>query len=290
MFQTILVCTDGSEDAQHALQLTAELAHSLKSEIVALNVLDIAALTTPYASAPEALAYAQAVIAYAEQRQAEVLSQTEDLLRKTGATFRVCSAMGQPVHTITRIAEEEQAGLIVVGSHGLTGLKKFLLGSISDGVARYAHCPVLIVRGETTRVRQIVLASDGSKDSDAATAAAARLAHALPASLTVVHVVEAGRPSLGISPADLTPEDFNARLDLMMKLQVERVLHNIDIDYRIRQLEGHPAEAIIAYAEDHAADLIVIGSRGLGGFQRLLLGSVSDAVMHHAHCPVLIVR
>lgn len=295
MFQTIVVCTDGSDDAQHAALLAVAIALPMKAEVVVLNALDIAAMTTPYAAAPETLSCVQVLIESAEQGQSEAVNRTSELLTKAGLTCRVRREMGQPIHTIMQVAEEEKAGLIILGSHGLTGLKKFFLGSISDGVVRYAHCPVLIVRGETTQIQRILLASDGSDDSEKATCIAAGLARALSAELTVVHVVEAGKPSLGISPDGLTQADYNSQLDRVMQQYVDHALHGThtggpSTDCRICQLQGHPAEMVTKYAEDHGTDLIVVGSRGLGGFQRLLMGSVSDAIVHHANCPVLVVR
>ena len=142
----------------------------------------------------------------------------------------------------------------------------------------------------------IVVGTDGSPDAEDALRAAAELARLNPD--TKVHVVSAFQP---ISPAELRsiadslPDEFKPLIHGTMQvdstLDVARSvmkLAGVEADYH--EIQGHPTDAIIDAANDHDADLIVVGSRGEGATKRLLHGSVSTNVLHHAPCDVLVVH
>jgi nucleotide-binding universal stress UspA family protein len=188
-----------------------------------------------------------------------------------------------------------------MGSRGLGGFAKLLLGSVSDGVLHHAHCPVLIVREEaapqeTSGFQRILLASDGSAGAHKAAEVAVRLAQKLVAALDVLNVFDVFTPLPGLPVKDnepLTEIHYATLADRML----EEVMHDVRgmaqearVHCTFHQEQGHHTNAIVRFAEEHQNDLIVLGSRGRGEFQSLLLGSVSDGVLHHAHCPVLIIR
>lgn len=138
----------------------------------------------------------------------------------------------------------------------------------------------------------ILLASDGSKCALKAAAAAADLASKFSARLTVINVFE---PYQSVGPYGEVvfggmDENYIAETQEQAISHAGRVLDEAAVPYRCRPVIGHPAAEIVRVAEEEGCDLIVLGSRGLSGFKSLLLGSVSDAVTHHAHCPVLIVK
>lgn len=144
--------------------------------------------------------------------------------------------------------------------------------------------------------QKILLASDGSEEALEAAKFAADLAQKYGSSLTVLHVFSAPVPvPLGFNSAgvDFDPE-LLSRYAEEVRTAVERrtghVLDEAGVTYTTRQELGHPAEVIIQIAEQETIDLIVMGSRGLGKIKSLLLGSISNHVIHHAHCPVLIVK
>jgi nucleotide-binding universal stress UspA family protein len=290
MFKNVLICSDGSDNALHATRLAAAVAQPLGATITVLNVFDIATATASYSIAPEAFSYAQMTIEYGQQAQKDILTRTSAVLTEMGVSCRTRGEMGHPVHAIVRIAEEERSDLIVLGSHGMSGIERLLLGSVSDGVAHRAPCPVLVVRGQTTQVHRIVVAFDGSEQSGKAVQAAATLAGPLHGLLAVLNVLESGKPFPGVAPEEFDSVGYSERVHQAVVSRMEWTLKEMGIDYQCHQEQGHPAEAIVQFAETNAADLIAVGSRGLGGYKRLLLGSISDAVLHHAHCPVLIVR
>ena len=138
----------------------------------------------------------------------------------------------------------------------------------------------------------ILLASDGSECALKAAAVAADLAGKCAARLTLLNVFE---PYQTVGPFGEVvygsmDTQYIAEMQANAVSQTGRVVDEKDVPYQCRQEIGQPAAEIIRVAETEGCDLIVLGSRGLSGFQSLLLGSVSDRVTHHAHCPVLIVR
>ena len=138
----------------------------------------------------------------------------------------------------------------------------------------------------------ILLASDGSECAVKAAASAAALAQKFGARLTIVNVFA---PYQSVGPygevifAEMDNK-FIAEMQGRAISQAGHVVDETDVPYQCRQVIGHPATQIVRMAEEEGCDLIVLGSRGLSGFKSFLLGSVSDHVTHHAHCPVLIVK
>lgn len=284
MLHTILFAADGSDHSLQAARFAAAIAPK-NGQVVVLNVLNLTDVFAPYAMAPDIMPAPQALVESAEELQDCVVDKTLAIFADAGLTCRSRCELGQPVDTIVHIAEEEKANMIVMGSHGMSGIARFLMGSVSEGVSRYAHCPVLIVRGTNTTVRRVLLAFDGSESSCRAGMAAVELAQSLQVSLTVLSAWEPGHAS-----KEETQEEIKQRAEQLITQRVEEAFKPTGVAYTLCHEEGHPAEVISQFAEENAIDLIVMGNRGLGSFQRLLLGSVSHAVLHHAHCPVLVVR
>ena len=206
------------------------------------------------------------------------------------------SAVGHPDAEISHLAEEIGAGLIVVGSRGLGPVRRLLMGSVSSSVVRHAHNPVLVVReGGDALPGRILLAADGSEESRLAVRAAAELSAKTDAEVHIAHVLPSPERMYG-------PHFYSTGMKGSLLERVEREAQ----EFLGRQAEGvssaggkvggthvlsgnAPAE-IVKLAEELHAGLTVLGSRGLGGVRRALMGSVSDSVVRHAHNPVLVVR
>jgi nucleotide-binding universal stress UspA family protein len=181
----------------------------------------------------------------------------------------------------TLIAESENAQLLVVGCRGHGGFAGLLLGSVSAQVVAHAHSPVLVVRPPEPREvapdAPVVVGVDGSAGSALAVAHAATEAH------------QRGRPLLVVSAGN-PPDDETVR---QADQHVEEGVTSTRQAYPELPVTGRfwpsddPATGLIE-ASGQAA-LVVVGSRGRGGFTGLLLGSVSQALVHHAHCPVLVI-
>ena len=140
---------------------------------------------------------------------------------------------------------------------------------------------------------KILLATDGSEEAELATTTAADLAKSTDSELDVIYVLEV--EPWHFPPRELVKypqryEDLKEESRRIRDRHVEKIEASGGSVSNAHLAIGHPADQIVAYAQDDGAGLIVMGSRGLGGIRRALMGSVSDAVVRHAHCPVMVVR
>jgi nucleotide-binding universal stress UspA family protein len=199
----------------------------------------------------------------------------------------------QPV-ILTR-AEEWQADLIVMGSHGQTSAADALIGSVTDSVIRHAHCPVLITR-PTKRSGLILAGTDFSDPSLPALRAAADEAERVRGKLAVLHSLDLvwaapAYPAMafGGAPFNMSPEQIK-ELDAIATDRLEKSLKELSITGEILVTTGSAGTALIDTARERKADLVVVGTVGRTGLRRALLGSVAETVAKGAPCSVLIVR
>jgi nucleotide-binding universal stress UspA family protein len=287
----ILVATDGSEDAEMALASAVVVAKGTDSE---LHLLTVARGYFSYdVRNPEVVEQLQ------KQAQDILDEQAAKVERGGGEVAGKHLKIAEPYRAeqIVRAAEDLGAGLIVMGSRGLGGMQRALMGSVSDSVVRHAHCPVLVVRGEPISFpMKILLATDGSKDAELAATAAVDLARNTDSEL---HVVTVFPGSAYVHPyyethfpeaAERLRREARKERQEMLDERAERIREAGGSVAHTHIRAGEPAAEIVTMAEEIEADLIAIGSRGLGGIRRALVGSVSDLVVRYAHCPVLVVR
>ena len=192
------------------------------------------------------------------------------------------------------IAASRQADTIVVGSRGLGAVKEAFAGSTSMQVTAYASCPVVVVReisAPSGSGQRIVVGVDGSDLSVDATGYAFAAAAQRGLALTVIHAWNINAYTHGVAVSALSDvwADLRTEQEVMTAAAIAGWQEKYpQVDVRTHILQGRPAD-ILVDASEHAA-LVVVGSRGRGGFRGLLLGSVSRDVLHRAHCPVAVVR
>jgi nucleotide-binding universal stress UspA family protein len=203
---------------------------------------------------------------------------------------------GPPVTAVLDVAESERASLIVLGSRGLDSFSELLIGSTGVQVAGHAHCPVVIHREHADvppgpEAGRVVVGVDGSEISEAALAFAFQEASRRRCGLTVAHgwyapTVDAiGTPVVLPVPLDeVASDELRTTAEALAGWREEYP----DVD--VRTIVHHGKAAKILIEASKGAALVAVGSRGRGGFASLLLGSVSHSVLHHAYCPVAIVR
>ena len=189
--------------------------------------------------------------------------------------------------------ESERAELVVLGDRGLGGFTGLLLGSVAVALSARAACPVVVVRGAETdpavpRPEPVVVGVDGSPGSTAALVFAVEAAVLRGVPLVAVHAWRDVLVDPTMSPlVDWDAVESDEHEALAERLAGTRTDHP-DLALRKLVVRDRPARALVD--ESRSAQLVVVGSRGRGGLQGLLLGSVSQQVLHHAHCPVAVVR
>ena len=287
----ILLATDGSEEAVLAANAATVLAKETGSGLHVLTV----GPEYPYYELPDYPAYFEELVAAQRRETKEILDEQVRKIDESGDTVEEAHLETgvPPGRAIVDLAERLGDGLIVLGSRGLGPMRRALMGSVSSSVVHHAHCPVLVVReeGRDFSPGRILLALDGSAESSAAARTAVDLADRLESELHLVHVGE-------VKPAyhperhgyHALHEELRERAQRLLDDQVNEVGSAGGTVAKAYLRMGRPDEEIVVLGEELEAGLIVTGSRGLGGIRRALMGSVSDSVVRHAHCPVMVVR
>jgi nucleotide-binding universal stress UspA family protein len=292
-FQTIACATDLSDAAQHAVQHATTLAQEFQSRLLICHVIDL----------PAPSMYGEAYLAPEEhlKRNLEYArGYIHDLMAGQRVRWepRICA--GQPSDELSRIAWEDQVQMAVTATHGRKGLKRLLLGSVTERLMRTLPCPLLVVRDGTTEAaptsnaaslfRRILVGCDFSPDADLALRHALSLAQEFQSELHLAHVIEMPtyteilRPVLEhrrSSSAEIK-EFIQRKLNGLIPEDARHWCHASTV-----LLEGQSYLQLLQYAEQEAVDLIVLGSRGHGLIDTMLIGSTTDRVIRNATCAVL---
>ncbi|MFI7063645.1 universal stress protein [Kribbella sp. NPDC050124] len=214
-------------------------------------------------------------------------------LQQPGLTVDTVLAAGPAAEAL--LAEAEQARLVVLGSRGFGGWSGLLVGSVAVQVTTHTQCPVVVIppdlRPHAHEGPAVVVGVDGSKASARAIEFAFDQAEAMHAHVVALHAWTS--PFLTYADgASMLQFDAHKVEDDSRLLVAESVAgaaaDHPDVTWTIELASGSAARALVRRSE--SADLVVVGSRGRGGFTGLLLGSVSQSVLHHTQCPIAIAR
>lgn len=291
----VLLAIDGSTSSEMARQLVGsfewpegtiiEVAAAVEPAIYSLGMTATPMEATPLAEAAEAEAF-QAVV-----------DAAASALEAPGRIVRPVVLRGRPATVLVHEASVFRAELVVLGSRGLGPLRSMLLGSVSAEVVDHAPCPVLVVRAP--KIGSILLAVDGSAPAAAAVTfvSGARFLAGHP--VEVLSVAPAATrlqhsPTSGVSDVAAASDArwIAARREWSeaYAAAATELLRSDGVHARWSISQGDPAHEIIEAAESFGSDLIVMGSRGLTGLTRMLVGSVTRNVLLHAGASVLVVR
>ncbi len=266
--EKLLIATDGSEFSESAVREAINLA-----KICSIRLITVSVVKTN----PEFEDLVPQVIEKAEKEAREHLESIKDRASKEGVDCEIVVHRGdEPYQNIVDEAAKNKVSMIIVGTHGRTGLKRLMMGSVTAKVIGHAPCNVLVVPlNAKIECKNILMATDGSKYSEAAASQALGIAKRCEGSLTVISVAS--------SDAEiLSAEDYVKEVSELAKKE------GIKTDGLA--VKDKPYEAIIETSKKKRADLIVVGSHGRTGLERLLMGSVTERVIGHSESAVLVVR
>ncbi len=292
-FSTILVPTDGSDDALLAAQVAIDLAQRTGAALHLAHVWHFVA----YAGDPYFYTTAlpdDYLTMYEETGRAILDREVERITAAGGTVTQTHLLEGRSADVLVDLARTLGADLIVVGSRGMGRLGRLVLGSVSDGIAHHAPCPVLVVRGDATAwpPQRVIVGDDGSETGGRAAQLGAQLAALYTATGVVVRAYE---PVIVLDMDERSPtarrrDELIEEAEIALGERATALAAVFGVQPETRLALDDPAALIIATAEEREVPtLIAVGSRGLGAFQRFRLGSTSTKVLHAAHCPVLIV-
>ncbi len=271
-FERILVVSDQSKSSAGAEREAIKLAQRTDGTLSAMSVM---------MSNPEHESFGGKFL---EKEKNDVLAHLETV--KTTATdagvdCEITIRNGVEIYQeIVNEAEKNHTDIIVMGRRGYTGMKRLMMGSNTAKVIGHAQCNILVVP-ESAKIggKRILVAVDGSRYGDIAADAAAKMARHLYAPVLLVSVVRSD---------DLKEGAHGYAVEVIKR--IEHFMTQAGITVEVELVSGRPAEAILEIAKKKDVDLIVVGSHGRTGLDRVLMGSVSDRVIGYAECPILVAK
>jgi nucleotide-binding universal stress UspA family protein len=284
MYERILVPTDGSDVARTATDAAIALAERFDADLHAVHVLEPGEL--PPGTRDEAASELT-------HRGEEATTRATEKATEAGvdATGRVLED-GRPIHrTILEYADQHDVDCIVMGTYGRTGLDRFVLGSVAERTLRESLVPVLTVHEETVvdDFESILVSTDGSDSAEAAADEAIDLALATGAALHVVNVVDLSAIGTNTDVGmvlDELEEAGRKAVERIADRATERGVSTVEPSV----LSGTPRRSIVDYADEQDVDCIVMGTHGRTGWDRRLLGSVTERVVRLSTVPVLVTK
>jgi nucleotide-binding universal stress UspA family protein len=295
----ILCAVDGSECSRWGVQALEALADREPEDVTLLHVVDPSALRAGRDRKPISETRALAAMDKAGGillREAERSARVALGQAATGPSTMLhhVIAHGPIAQTIVRQARRMKADLILLGSRGLSDIRGFLLGSISRQVASIAPCSILVVKQPLLQLTRVVLAVDDSKHSRAAARFLRSRIHPESATTTILSSAERPVTDLAVQylskaqVAELEQPVLERATRLVTAMRDEFLKEGYAVVSDVKM--DHVIDTIVTQVEADHADLLVIGSRELTKSERLYLGSVSESLLRHAPCSVLIVR
>ena len=295
----ILCAVDGSGHSQWGIQALEAFAGQKPDQVVLLHIIDQPSLQAAVNKNPVARKRALAAMEKAGTILLRDAARAARLALGQAATgprteLQTILAHGAIAHTVSRTARRLEADLILMGSRGLSDIQGFLLGSVSRQVAATAPCPLLVVKQPLTTLLRVAIAVDDSRPSRAATRFLRTRILQESATVTILTSVEspvtdfAARYLSESQLAELKGPVMERATRLVSTLRDEFIRDNLSVVTQVHM--DHVIDTIVKHVEASHDQLLVIGSRDLTKSERLYLGSVSESLLRHAPCSVLIVR
>jgi nucleotide-binding universal stress UspA family protein len=284
-FTNVLVPVDFSESAQELFRFSQQFIKSMDAKMTLLYVCPTTAL---------ALIDAEKLENYGEEYLEQQRLSAGDLQDR----IQTKTVNGTPSHEIARIAKRSSHDLILITTHGNTGLKHVLLGSTAERIIRHAKTPVLVHRPKPTknkntvcRFKKIMVPVDFSDKSKETLAYAQSFAKDFGATLDIIHIVEPpAYPEFGYAHLAVKERAVlqAAKKQLASFLDSEKVDMDLVNTHSVKTGSAH--FQITEWAKKKKSDLIILSTHGNTGLKHVLLGSTAERVVQHAPCSVLVAR
>ena len=292
-FNHILCATDFSDFSNHTISYGVALAKEFEAKLFVSHVIDLSSVAIYGEFQLDPVGQQNRIMEDAD-------TQLKELTGDQPIPWEPLISVGKPADEISRAVEEKDIDLVITATRGRSGLKRIILGSVTERLMRTLACPLLVVNSpehkfvntadQLVKIEKILVGCDFSPDSDQAFNYALSLAQEFEAELHLAHVIEPPRQSeVHREDTPVSEEMQQNYRDLLNRKLKEMV--PVEARYwctpQTGLLEGQAYEEIVRYAESKDIDMIVLGVRGHGLVKTLLLGSTTDRVVRRSPCPVL---
>jgi nucleotide-binding universal stress UspA family protein len=297
--QNIIVPIDFSKMSMPAIQIAKQLARRFGASVHLAHApqfnyaIDCVAPAAPIAPF---------FVSYQQHGEQTTLKELRRLATECSVTSATCNVLGgaPPFDEICRLAQTIASDLIVMPTHGRTGLKHVFLGSTAERIVQHSSCPVFVTRGTALRanngsrfrIKTILVPVDFSSCSREGLRYAIAFANEFGAKIILLHATYLGYVYScdGTAIYDIAGLQKAARKNAERKMrELVRFVNFGDVKFETVFTEDSPVIDICAFAKDHPIDLIVTSTHGLTGFTHVLIGSIAEQVVRHAPCSVLVV-
>jgi nucleotide-binding universal stress UspA family protein len=295
--QNIIVPIDFSKMSVQAIQIAKRLARRFGASIHLAHVRQFNYAADFVAPAPPIVPFS--FMPYDQNGGQTALKELKKVAGECGVSSATCDVLSgaPPFDEICRLAQTIPADLVVMPTHGRTGLKHVFLGSTAERIVQHSPCPVLVTRsGESNssrlKIRTILVPVDFSNCSQEGLRYAIGFAHEFEARIILLHSTYLGYvySSEGTVLYDIPALQEAARKDAERKMrEFVRTVNFGRVKFETAFTEGSPVLDICAFAKDHDVDLIITSTHGFTGFTHVLIGSIAEQVVRHAPCSVLVV-
>jgi nucleotide-binding universal stress UspA family protein len=287
MYDEILFPTDGRDGAADALDHVLDIAAAHDATVHVLFVTDTTQMSTTRIRGE--------ILETLEQEGKEIVTETAARAERRGVSTVTEVVQGEPYTTIVEYADSREIDLVVMPTHGRQGLERFFLGSTTENVVRRATVPVLTIQPDDDGTidypyRTVLVPTDGSECANQALALGTDVAKTHEAALHLLSVVAV--TSLGVDVrSEIRTTALEERATELIE-DAEAFATNAGVD-SVSTTVGYGSSihrAILSYIDDHDIDLVVVGTHGRTGFDRYVLGSVTEYLVRTSPIPVLTVR
>ena len=292
-FKKILCATDFSDFSNHTISYGVALAKEFEAKLFVSHVIDLSSVAIYGEFQLDPVGQQNRIMEDAD-------AQLKELTGDQPISWEPLITVGKPADEISRVVEEKDIDLVITATRGRSGLKRIILGSVTERLMRTLTCPLLVVNSpehkfvsaadQAIKLEKILVGCDFSPDSGQAFKHALSLAQEFQAELHLAHVIEPPtQPGLHKEDKPVLEEMQQNYQDLLigkLKEMVPAEARNWCTP-QTGLLEGQPYEEIVTYAESKDIDMIVLGVRGHGLVKTLFLGSTTDRVVRRSPCPVL---
>ncbi len=284
MYRKVLVAIGGSPWSDAALSYAISLAAATGADLTILTV-----LASPVAyTMPDVMSSSELLMESIERQGHELIAQASARAEAAEVPYSAVAKWGSVPETILQTTQEEQCDLIVLGSRVVTGWKRLMIGRTLNAVTARCEQPLLVIKhplavelGQPTW-RRLLVATGGSPWSDMAVDHALKLAQENRLDVCLL-CVDSSRAAAG-DPLD----DNSGAKDILANAEARAAAAGVT--YEAHLAYGDVTEAVLETASSRQCDAIVMGSRGMTGLKRLMIGSISNAVAAKSLLPVMIVK